>query len=93
MKLKYYDYFILFYFILFWISGICGMEQHEYDAVTPFAAAAIAKAIDSNSQIRIEKPGASGQKTSNKYSKVYFSACVLYMKSISLRLPYIIFTS
>ena len=48
------------------------MEQHEYDAVTPFAAVAIAKAIDSNSPIRIEKPGTSGQKTSNKYSKVFY---------------------
>ena len=70
MKLKYYDYFILFYFILFWISGICGMEQHEYDAVTPFAAVAVAKAIDSNFPTRIERPGSSGQRMNTKYSKV-----------------------
>ena len=70
MKLKYYDYFIWFYFILFWISGICGMEQHESGALTPFAAAATAKAIDSSSPTRIERPRRSGQKTTNKYSKV-----------------------
>ena len=70
MKLKYYDYFILFYFILFWISGICGMEPHECNALTPFAAAALAKAIDSNFQTRIERPGSNRQKTRNKYSKV-----------------------
>ena len=70
LKLKYYDYYIWFYFILFWISGICGMEQHEYDAVTPVAAVAVAKAIDSNSLTRIERPRSSGQKTNSKYSKV-----------------------
>ena len=46
------------------------MEPHECDAVTPFAAAALAKAIDSNSQTRIERPGSNRQKTRNKYSKV-----------------------
>ena len=46
------------------------MEQHEYDAVTPFAAVAVAKAIDSNSLTRIETPRSSGQKTNSKYSKV-----------------------
>ena len=46
------------------------MEQHESGALTPFAAAATAKAIDSSSPTRIERPGPSGQKTTNKYSKV-----------------------
>ena len=46
------------------------MEQHESGVVTPFTAAAIAKAIDSSSPTRIERPRPSGQKTTNKYSKV-----------------------
>ena len=46
------------------------MEQHESGAVSPFAVAAIAKVIDSSSPTRIERPRRSGQKTTNKYSKV-----------------------
>ena len=65
----------------FWICGVCGMEQHECDAVTSLTAAALAKAINPNFPMKNERSGSSGQNASKEYSNVqYFSMC-LYMKS------------
>ena len=69
-RFKYYDYFILSFMISFWICGICGMEQHECDAVTSLTAAALAKAINPNFPMKNERSGSSGQNASKEYSNV-----------------------
>ena len=56
------------------------MEQHE-GAVTPFAAAATAIAINPNTPTRIGNPGSSGQKTSKSYSEVVFQHVFVHEKS------------
>ena len=65
----------------FWICGVCGMEQHECNAVTSLTAAAIAKAINPNFPTRIERPGSSGQNTFKGYSNVQYFIMCLYMNS------------
>ena len=69
-KFKYYDYIIFWCIFHLWINGICGMEQHKGHAITPFATAAVVKAINSNIPTRIERPVSSGKNTFRGYSEV-----------------------
>ena len=78
-KFKYYDYLLLWsiWITTIYLPTVCGMEQHNGNAITPFGAVAIAAAINPNTPTRIGNPGSSGQKAfKDYYSKVLFSACV-----------------
>ena len=69
----------------FWICGVCGMEPHEGNAVTSFAAAAVVNAINPNIPTRIEGPGSSGQKRFKGYSKVILKHMFMHEKSCCFR--------
>ena len=88
-KFKYYDYLLLWSMAYIWITTfylptIYGMEQRKAAAITPFAAAASAIAINVNTPTRIINPGSNGQKTSKSYSEVVFQHVFVHEKSCYL---------